>query len=158
MALVHDVFIIFAIFSIAKLEVSSIFVAAILSIIGYSINDTIVTFDRVRENINNKEKLKNKQDLENAINDATNATLGRSIITTLTTLCPIICLIVLGSHEIMNFNLALLIGMIAGVLSSIFIACGLLYDLEKKNIGKPIKKKWYEEDEPVEKKIKGINS
>ena len=157
-ALVHDVFVIFVIFSLFKLEVSSIFVAAILSIIGYSINDTIVTFDRIRENIKNKEKLKNKQELENVINDGLNATLMRSIITTLTTLCPVITLIVLGSYEIINFNLALLFGMIGGVLSSIFIACGILYDLEKKNIGKPIKKKWYEEDEPEEKKIKGINS
>lgn len=157
-ALVHDVFLIFVIFSLFKLEVSSIFVAAILSIIGYSINDTIVTFDRIRENVKNKQKLKNKQELENVINDGLNATLVRSIITTLTTLCPVITLIVLGSHEIINFNLALLFGMIGGVLSSIFIACGVLYDLEKKNIGKPIKKKWYEEDEIEEKKIKGINS
>jgi len=157
-ALVHDVFVIFVIFSLFKLEVSSIFVAAILSIIGYSINDTIVTFDRIRENIRNKGKLKNKTELENVINAGLNATLVRSIITTLTTLCPVIALIVLGSYEIINFNLALLFGMIGGVLSSIFIACGILYDLEKKNIGKPIKKKWYEEDEPSEMKIKGINS
>lgn len=158
-ALIHDVFVIFVIFSLFKLEVSSIFVAAILSIIGYSINDTIVTFDRIRENIRNKDKIKNKQELENIVNEGLNATLTRSIITTLTTLLPVITLIVFGSHEIMNFNLALLFGMIAGVLSSIFIACQLLFDLEKNNINKPVKKKWYEEDnEPVEKKIKGINS
>ena len=157
-ALIHDVLVIFVIFSLFKLEVSSIFVAAILSIIGYSINDTIVTFDRIRENIKNKGKLKNKEELEKGVNEGLNATLTRSIITTLTTLCPIVCLIIFGSHEIMNFNLALLFGMIAGVLSSIYIACQLFYDLEKKNINKPIKKKWYEEDEPTEKKIKGINS
>jgi len=158
-ALIHDVLVIFVIFSICKLEVSSIFVAAILSIIGYSINDTIVTFDRIREKIKNKEKLKNKEELEEVVNEGLNATLTRSIITTLTTLCPIVCLIIFGSHEIMNFNLALLFGMIAGVLSSIYIACQLFYDLEKKHINKPIKKKWYEEESgPVEKKIKGINS
>ncbi|MBE6144399.1 MAG: protein translocase subunit SecD [Firmicutes bacterium] len=157
-ALIHDAFIIFVIFSLFKLEVSSIFIAAILSIIGYSINDTIVTFDRIRENIRNKKKLKTKEDLEEVINEGLNATLKRSIITTLTTLCPVICLIVLGSHEIINFNLALLFGLIAGVLSSIFVACQLLFDLEKKNINKPIKKKWYEETEPEEKKIKGINA
>ena len=157
LALVHDVAIIFVIFSLFKLEVSSIFIAAILSIIGYSINDTIVTFDRIRENIRNKKKLKNKEELESVINEGLNATLTRSIITTLTTLLPVITLIILGSHEIMNFNLALLFGMIAGVLSSIFVSCGILYDLEKNNINKPIKKKWYEEDEPEEKKVKGIN-
>ena len=158
LTLVHDVFIIFVIFSLFKLEVSSIFIAAILSIIGYSINDTIVTFDRIRENIKNKKKIKNKQELENIINEGLNATLSRSIITTLTTLMPVLTLIVFGSHEIMNFNFALLFGMIAGVLSSIFMACCLLFDLEKNNINKPIKKKWYEEDEPTERKIKGINS
>lgn len=157
LALVHDVAIIFVIFSLFNLEVSSIFIAAILSIIGYSINDTIVTFDRIRENIRNKKKLKNKEELESVINEGLNATLTRSIITTLTTLLPVITLIILGSHEIMNFNLALLFGMIAGVLSSIFVSCGILYDLEKNNINKPIKKKWYEEDEPEEKKVKGIN-
>ena len=158
-ALAHDVLVIFVIFSLFELEVSSIFIAAILSIIGYSINDTIVTFDRIRENIRKKGTLKTKEQLEEVINEGLNATLIRSIITTLTTLLPVITLIVLGTHEIMNFNLALLFGMIAGVLSSIFIACGLLYDLEKNSINKPIKKKWYEDDnEPVEKKIKGINS
>lgn len=156
-ALIHDIAIIIIIFSLFKLEVSSIFIAAILSIIGYSINDTIVTFDRIRENRKIKKKLKNKEELENIINESINETLKRSIITTLTTLCPVVSLIVLGSYEIINFNLALLIGLIAGVLSSIFIASILLYDLEKNNINKPIKKKWYEE-ELEEKKIKGINS
>ena len=83
-------------------------------------------------------------------------TLGRSIITSLTTLIPVICLILLGSREIMNFNLALLFGFIGGTYSSIFIAVqvwGLFY---KKNIGKDLKKKWYD-DEPEEKIIKGIN-
>lgn len=156
-ALIHDVFVMVALFSLFKLEVSSMFIAALLSIIGYSINDTIVAFDRIRENIKAKKKIKTKEELKETINEALNATLNRSIITTLTTLCPVISLILLGSHEIINFNIALLIGLIAGVLSSIFIACQLLFDLEKKQIGKPIKKKWYEE-EVSEKKVKGINS
>lgn len=157
-ALIHDAFVIVVIFSLFKIEVSSIFIAAILSIIGYSINDTIVTFDRIRENIREKKKMKTEQDLKDAINVSLNQTLKRSIITTLTTLCPVISLLILGSHEIINFNLALLFGLIAGVLSSIFIACQLLFDLDKKNIGKPIKKKWYEENELEEKKVKGINA
>lgn len=157
-ALIHDVFIIIVIFSLFKLEVTSIFIAAILSIIGYSINDTIVTFDRIRENIRNRKKLKNKNELKDAINEGLTSTLKRSIITTLTTVCPVISLIVLGSYEILNFNLALLFGLIAGVLSSVFIACQFLYDLEKNSINKPIKKKWYEETEPEEKKVKGINA
>lgn len=159
-ALVWDVFFIIALFSFLRLEVSSIFIAAILSIIGYSINDTIVTFDRVRENINKeyKNKLSKKEDLKEVINLSLSQTLNRSIITTITTLIPVISLIILGSSEIFNFNIALLFGLVSGVYSSIFVATQVLYLLEKRNIGKPQKKKWYEEDDEVkEKKIKGIN-
>lgn len=157
-ALLHDVFIIVAVFSIFDLEVSSIFVAAILSIIGYSINDTIVLFDRIKENINLKEKntIKSKEDLGEIVNDSLRQTLSRSIITTLTTLIPVVCLIFMGSREIINFNIAMLIGLIAGAYSSICIASQLWYHIEKKNIGKPKKKKWY--DEPEELKVKGVNS
>lgn len=159
-ALVWDVFFIIALFSFLQLEVSSIFIAAILSIIGYSINDTIVTFDRVRENINKKYKgkLNKKEELKKLINLSLKQTLKRSLITTITTLIPVISLILLGSGEIFNFNIALLFGLVSGVYSSIFIATQLLYLLEKINVGKPAKKKWYEEDDEVtEKKIKGIN-
>lgn len=146
LALVHDVLIIVIVFSLFKIEIASIFIAAILSIIGYSINDTIVSFDRVRENIGNLKggKAKNKEDLQEAVNKSLTQTLGRSIVTTLTTLCPVVMLVTIGSHEIFNFNFALFIGLIAGVLSSIFIACPMWYDLEKHQIGKPKKKKWYE--------------
>ncbi len=158
-ALFHDVFIIFVIFSLFKLEVSTIFIAAILSIVGYSINDTIVTFDRIRETIKNKYKgeIKNKEDLKDIVNVGLRETLGRSIITTITTMLPVICLILFGSHEISNFNIALLIGLIAGSLSSIFFASQLWMLIESKNIGK-VKKKWLDDDEVEELKIKGINS
>lgn len=147
-ALVHDALIIVVVFSLFKLEISSMFIAAILSIIGYSINDTIVTFDRIRENLSNLKsgKVKNKEELKEIVNRSLTQTLARSIITTLTTLCPVIMLIVIGSREIINFNLALFIGLVAGVLSSIFISSPMWYDLEKHQIGKPQKKKWYEED------------
>lgn len=160
LALVWDAFFIIALFSILKLEVSSIFIAAILSIIGYSINDTIVTFDRVRENVNKlyKENLETKNDLKNVINLSLSQTLLRSLITTITTLIPVICLVLFGSGEIFNFNVALLFGLVSGVYSSIFIATQILYFLESKNIGKTKKRKWYEEDGEVhEKKVKGIN-
>lgn len=159
LALVHDVVFVVILFSIFKIEVSSIFIAAILSIIGYSINDTIVSFDRIRENIAKKYdyKLKNKEQLAELINISLQQTIGRSIITSITTTIPVIALIILGANEIINFNLALLFGFIGGTYSSIFIATqiwGLLY---KKNIGKDLKKKWYD-DEPEEKIIKGINA
>ena len=145
LALVHDVLLMFVLFSVLKLEVSSIFIAAVLSIIGYSINDTIVSFDRIRENLHKKDVIKTREELQNIVNTSLNSVLTRSILTTITTLCPVVMLIVLGSHEIFNFNIALLIGLLAGVVSSIFIASPIWYDLEKLSIGKPKKKKWYEE-------------
>lgn len=161
-ALFHDVFAIITLFSLFNLEVSSIFIAAILSIIGYSINDTIVTFDRVRENANKrgKKKLKTALDLADIVNMSLRQTMGRSIITTVTTLIPVISLIFLASHEILNFNLALLFGLVIGVYSSIFIATQLWYDFNKNNIKGTMKKKWYEEDfvEKEDLKVKGINA
>ena len=157
-ALVHDVFFIVALFSLLRLEVSSIFIAAILSIIGYSINDTIVTFDRIRENIkNNQYKVNSEEELNSIINSGLKDTVGRSLVTTLTTLIPVICLIIFGSHEINNFNIALLFGLISGTYSSVFIACQIFGLLFKNNIGKDLNKKDEEDDEPEEKIIKGIN-
>lgn len=156
-ALLHDVLIIFTIFSLLKLEVSTIFIAAILSIIGYSINDTIVIFDRIRENVD-KAKIKNKGDLKEVVNSSLNQTVKRSVITSLTTIVTVISLIIFGSNEILEFNVALFIGLIAGSYSSIFIASQLWFRMEVKNIGKKPKKKWYEDDGPEEKRIKGINA
>ena len=144
-ALVHDVLITIIVFSIFKLEVSTLFIAAILSIIGYSINDTIVTFDRIKEVKNNKKNIKKKEELKEIINDSIKSTLTRNILTSITTLIPIICLIIFGSHEIFNFNIAMLSGLIAGSCSSLFLATAIYYLLEKKNVGKLKKKKWYEE-------------
>lgn len=162
LSLLHDTFFIIALFSILRLEVTSIFIAALLSIIGYSINDTIVTFDRIRENIRDmhKNKINNKDELTNIVNISLRQTLIRSIITTVTVLIPVLSLILIGSHEIINFNIALLFGLISGVYSSIFIASQIWLDIEKKNIGKQIKKKWYEEEdnEVEELKVKGVNS
>lgn len=161
-ALLHDVLIIVALFSIFKFEISSIFIAAILSIIGYSINDTIVTFDRIRENVLKKHdnKLSKFDDLKDVVNSSLRETLTRSIITTVTTMIPVVSLIMLGSYEIINFNIALFFGLISGVYSSIFIASQIWLDIEKRHLGKAMKKRWYEidDDEVSEVKIKGINS
>lgn len=161
LALFHDVFIIIILFSLFDIEVSSIFIAAILSIIGYSINDTIVTFDRIRENISlGKKKIKTAHDLEKTVNVSLRETFMRSLITTITTLIPVASLILFGSHEILNFNLALLFGLVVGVYSSIFIATQLWYDMNRKQIKNIHKKKWYEEEfhEKEELKVKGVNS
>ncbi len=161
-ALFHDVFMIFTVFSLFQIEVSSIFIAAVLSIIGYSINDTIVTFDRIRENIHTKfkNKLKTKEDLCEVVNISLRETLNRSLVTTFTTLIPVVSLILLGSHEIITFNLALFVGFVVGVYSSIFIASQLWIEFSKRNIGKANQKRWYEEesDEAEELTVKGINA
>ena len=160
--LAHDVAIVVIIFSLIKLEVSTIFIAAILSIIGYSINDTIVTFDRIRENKRKiyNDRVKTYKDLKELVNKSIKETVTRSLVTSITTLIPVVCLILLGSHEIVNFNYALLIGLIAGTYSSIIIATSLWLLLEKKHVGKTEKKKWYEvdtKDDMEELKVKGIN-
>ncbi len=158
LALFHDVFVIFAVFAIFRFEVSSMFIAAILAIIGYSINDTIVLFDRIRENINKTDKKKlDKEKLYELVNSSIRETFTRTIYTSLTTLIPVISLIVLGSHEIINFNIAMLIGLFAGTYSSIFIATLFFLFVEKRALDKPEKKKKVYKDEMNEKMIKGIN-
>lgn len=161
-ALLHDVLFIIFVFSIFRIEVSTIFIAAILSIIGYSINDTIVCFDRIRENMKlmYNDKPKKKEDLINVVNTSLRQVFIRSIITTLTTLLPVITLIILGSHNIYTFNIAMLIGLVVGCYSSMFVAAQLWIEFEKKNIGKPKKKKFWDiddKDELDEKVIKGLN-
>ena len=118
-------------FSVTRLEVSNMFIAALLSIIGYSINDTIVAFDKIRENLKSC-KVGSQTDIENVVDLGLNQTIGRSIITSITTMLPVIMMILFGSYEIFNFNIALFIGLISGTYSSIFIASQSWYDLEKK--------------------------
>ena len=156
-ALLHDVFVILALFAIFRFEVSSMFIAAVLAIIGYSINDTIVLFDRIRENLNKFDKKLDKENLKQLCNESIRQTFTRTIITSLTTLLPVVVLLVLGSSEILTFNVAMLIGLIAGTYSSIFIATLLFYAIECRNLGKPKKKKNIYTDEYEEKLIKGIN-
>ena len=157
-ALVHDVLVIASLFALFRLEVASMFIAAILAIIGYSINDTIVSFDRIRENLANiDDKKLTKEKLEEVVNKSIADTFTRTIYTSLTTLVPIIALMVLGSKEIFNFNIAMLIGVIAGTYSSIFIASTIFMFIESKSIGKPKKIKRIYTDEYEEKKIKGVN-
>ena len=157
-ALAHDVLLMFSLFAIFRFEVNSMFLAAILAIIGYSINDTIVSFDRIRENINNYDRKKfTKDKLEDIVNRSNGETFTRTIYTTFTTLIPIIILLILGSSGIFVFNMAMLFGLIAGSYSSIFISNVIFLMIEKRNIGKEEKKKIVYKDDLEEKKIKGIN-
>ena len=157
-ALVHDVLIMFALFAILRLEVSSMFIAAVLAIIGYSINDTIVSFDRIRENLRgvDRKKLTEEKFIE-ICNRSIQETFTRTIYTSVTTILPVLILLILGSRGIFNFNMAMLFGLIAGTYSSIFIATVVYMMIEKKNLGKKEKAKKVYTDEFEEKKIKGIN-
>lgn len=157
-ALIHDVLVIFSLFALTRLEVNAMFIAAILAIIGYSINDTIVLFDRIRENLSNYDwKKVTLEKFESICNLSIQETFTRTIYTSITTILPVLVLIILGSRGIFTFNMAMLFGLIAGTYSSIFIATTVFIAIEKKNIGKEIKRKKEYKDEIDEKKIKGIN-
>ena len=132
-ALLHDALFIVAIFSIFKIEVNSPFIAAILTIIGYSINNTIVIFDRIRENL----KFRRQRSIEELVNDSINETLTRTINTSVTTLIVLLSLFFafnyfVGGIDLKAFALALLIGVIVGTYSSIFIAGALWVAWRKK--------------------------
>ena len=126
LALLHDAFFIVTVFSIFHIEVNIVFIAAVLTIVGYSINDTIVTFDRLRENIRSSKKTpRTFEELAGIANISIQQTLTRSINTVLTVLLPVIALLIFGSESIREFTIALLIGLIVGVYSSVFIASPL---------------------------------
>ena len=135
-ALLHDIAIIAILFSLFKIEVNVIFIAAILTILGYSINNTIVVFDRVRENMKGKKDKITKEVLKNVVNKSISETLTRSIYTTITTLIPVICLIILGSKGILPFNIAIIFGLIAGCYSSSILSGQIWYLIESKKLKK----------------------
>lgn len=117
-ALIHDVLITLGIFAILGHELNSTFVAAMLTIVGYSINDTIVIFDRIRENL----RFRKKESVGEIVNKSINETLSRSINTVMTTLVTMIGLYFFGGATIKTFSLALIIGITSGAYSSIFVA------------------------------------
>ncbi len=136
LALIHDVLFVIILFSILKIEVNVIFIAAILTIVGYSINNTIVVFDRIRENMRLYKNKITKDELKYVVNKSITETFKRAIYTTITTLIPVVCLIILGSKGILPFNIALIFGLIAGCYSSILLAGQIWYLIEKKNCKK----------------------
>ncbi|PFR95689.1 protein translocase subunit SecDF [Priestia megaterium] len=124
LALLHDAFFIVTVFSLTRLEVDLTFIAAVLTIVGYSINDTIVTFDRIRENMQ-KFKSKTFDDLAFIVNLSLRETFTRSMNTVLTVVIAVVALLLFGSESIQNFSIALLVGLILGAYSSVFIAAQL---------------------------------
>lgn len=137
-SLLHDAFMVVAVFSIFRLEVDLTFIVAVLTIIGYSINDTIVIFDRIRENLRFS-KLKNRQDLVELVNRSVSQTIMRSIYTALTVFVAAFFLFLLGGESIRMFSLAMVIGLLFGAYSSIFIASPLWFVLKSKQKNKPAK-------------------
>lgn len=134
-ALVHDTLFVLAAFAIATLfgasfEIDQVFIAAILTVIGYSINDTVIVFDRIRENIENKGTNK----IVKVFNDAINDTLGRTLITSFTTLIVVIVLLFFGGEVLRGFSFALFVGIGVGTYSSIYIATPIVVDLMKKEL------------------------
>ena len=126
-ALMHDIAITVGVFSLTDKEITLPIIAALLTIVGYSLNDTIVVFDRIRENL----RKKRKEEYEKIINMSINETLSRTILTSGTTLLVVVSLLVLGGGVIHDFAFALLVGIIAGTYSSIFIASPVLIFWEK---------------------------
>lgn len=155
-ALLHDVILTILFFGLFNIEINSTFIAAILTIIGYSINDTIVTFDMIRELYKEKKNVKTSEDINKIVDTSVKRVLPRTILTSVTTIIPVIILLIMGAREIVNFNIALLVGFIFGTLSSIFVSNYLWSKLEYIRITKPIKDD-DDDDEITEYKVKGIN-
>jgi SecD/SecF fusion protein len=132
-ALAHDAIMVVMCYAFTRLEVGSTFIAVVLTIIGYSINDTIVTFDRIREN---QHGIRSQEQLKELVNESVNQTLTRSLFTSITTFIMVLCLYVVGVQDIKTFALPLMVGVISGTYSSICIASQLWFSMKKKSVEK----------------------
>lgn len=124
-ALVHDVLIVISFISFFGKEMDTFILAAVLTIIGYSLNDTIVVFDRTRENLKSS---KAYEDYENTVNQSINQSLSRTLITSITTLLVVVSLYIFGGNIMRDFAFALIVGIIVGTYSSMFVASALVVD------------------------------
>lgn len=126
-ALIHDVLVVVAFYGLFRIPINNPFIAAVLIIVGYSINDTIVVFDRIRENL----KIMKKSKLEELVDKSINQTLVRSVMTSVTTVVAIVPLYIMGGATIREFTLPLMIGIVAGAVSSIVIASPVYFELDR---------------------------
>jgi preprotein translocase subunit SecF len=129
-ALTHDILITLGMFSLLSYEISLPIIAAFLTIVGYSLNDTIVIFDRIRENL----KASRNQAYSSIVNNSINESLSRTVITSLTTFLVVFILWLFGGEVIHNFAFAMIVGVIVGTYSSIYIASTLVIYLHEKSI------------------------
>ena len=127
-ALTHDVLITLGVFSILGYEISLAVIAAFLTIVGYSLNDTIVIFDRVRENV----KSSKGSSMESVINQSINDSLSRTIVTSLTTFLVVLILFLVGGEVIHTFSFAMIVGVVIGTYSSIFVASPIVIRMDKR--------------------------
>ncbi|SCX78663.1 SecD/SecF fusion protein [Lachnospiraceae bacterium XBB2008] len=127
LALLHDVLVVLAFYAVARVSVGNTFIACMLTIVGYSINATIVIFDRIREKIKTMHDSKDPAELKDMVNEAVTQTLSRSIFTSLTTFIMVACLYVLGVSSIKEFALPLMVGILCGTYSSICLAGAMWY-------------------------------
>ncbi|WP_458123810.1 protein translocase subunit SecF [Paenibacillus sp. Z3-2] len=132
----HDAFVVISVFSLFRLEVNLTFITAVLTIVGFSINDTIVIFDRIRENLRFAKK-SSKADLRAIVNHSLSQTMTRSLNTTFTVFAASLCLFIFGGESIRMFSLAMVIGTFFGAYSSIYIAAPLWFTLKSKQVTKP---------------------
>ncbi|MBB6449504.1 preprotein translocase subunit SecF/SecD/SecF fusion protein [Geomicrobium halophilum] len=141
-ALLYDAFLVISVFSLLQLEINIPFIAAVLTVVGYSINDTIVTFDRIRENVKKEEEITSFDHLAGVVNNSLLQTLTRSLNTVITVLFAAVAIWLLGSEAITSFAFAIVIGMIAGTYSSLFFAAQLWlvwkYKVIEKERNKPV--------------------
>ena len=132
-ALAHDVLVVLAFYAFLRISVGSTFIACMLTIVGYSINATIVIFDRVRERL---AAMKKNESLEELLNSCVNQTLSRSVFTSLTTFIMVLVLYILGVSSIKEFALPLMAGIVCGTYSSVCLACAIWYILKTKIVKK----------------------
>ncbi len=153
-ALLYAAFIIIPFFSLTRMEVDLNFIAALLTVVGYAINDTIVTFDRMRENMQKRKKVKTNQEIIDIANVSLRQTLGRSVNTVFMVVLTVVAMMIFGSDSILSFSVALTVGLLVGTYSSVFIATPLWVEwkqkeLKKKGVLVTFKEKKKHTDEPV---------
>jgi len=136
-ALAHDVLVTLGFFSLLNLDITLVIIAAFLTIVGYSLNDTIVIYDRIRENL----KIFRRDSFENIINKSINQTLSRTIITSGTVFIVVIVLFFMGGEVIHDFSFALVVGIIAGTYSTVFIASPVVIALQSRFAGQKGKRR-----------------
>ena len=161
-ALIHDVLIVLSFFAIFRMEVNTDLVSVLLTIIGYSINNSIIVFDRIRENMEGRNaSTMRAEEYDAVVNTSVDQTFNMMINGSLTTLLPVILLLLIGSRSIFTFNIAMFVGLIAGTFSSIFVAPTVWRTLRKKGkSSSPKQKKTKTEKKEIldEYTIKGINA